>query len=100
MLITATKKLDYTFKNKYVDFASSQKQKKSNAMINRQSEREREKNKNQSQVYLLAVTNRLAEENNNQSDLEDNHLNAANFKKVKKWRERERVSQDGDKMPE
>ena len=32
-------------------------------MINRQ----REKNKNQSQVYLLAITNRLAEENNNQS---------------------------------
>ena len=72
-------------------------------MINRQSERtsEREKNKNQSQVYLLAVTNRLAEENNNQSDLEDNHQNAANFKKIKKWRESEsaRESQDGEKMP-
>ena len=66
-------------------------------MINRQ----REKNKNQSQVYLLAITNRLAEENNNQSirfsrqSIQRSEL--YENKEIEGERERTEESQDGEK---
>lgn len=66
---------------------------KSNSMINRQRKKEKKKNKNQSQVYLLAIINRLAEENN-QSDFRGSQSNAANVMKIKKIeREEERAKE-------